>query len=124
MQTVKAIKESVNVSEVLSNDVNEIYEGCTEKQVINWTTASNISRLIENVSKRFSNQVSYSVTNIYFEITNEEVINLFRELYKLTSNKFVKSVLVSVGKNKKFTEKQLITITDEIIKFENLTINF
>lgn len=124
MTTIKTIKEGVNVKEILSNDKYGTFEGLSNEQIINIVSSTNVSLQIQNVSERNSYQVSYSNTVISYKIINEEVINLFRELYKLTSNKFVKSVLVSVGQNKKFSEKQIIVITDEIVKFENLIINF
>lgn len=124
MKTVKSIKESVNVSEILSNDKYGTFEDLSNEQVILFSSATEISNLIQNECERNAHQISYSNTVVSFEITNEKVIELFRELYKMTNNNFVKSVLVSVGKNKKFTEKQIIIITDEIVKFNNLEINF
>ena len=84
----------------------------------------NLRLAIEKVSKYTANQKSYSNTSISYEIKNEEVLNTLRQLYVLTPNKFVKEVLVSVGQNKRFTENQIRVITDEMAKFENITLNF
>lgn len=124
MKTIKSILDNVNVEEVLKNDKYGIFEGASNQQVIEWTSSSELVVMINNVSKCNSYKVSYSNTLNTYEINNENVIVLFRELYKLTSNNFVKSVLVSVGKNRKYTEKQLSVICEEMIKFENLEINF
>lgn len=121
MTTIKTIKENVNITELLSNDM---YEGLTKEQLINMVSVGKLVVLINNVSKYNFYRVSTTVTNTSYDITNEEVINMLRELYKLTSNKFVKSILVTVGQSKKYTERQLSQIVGEMVKFENLIINF
>jgi len=121
MKTIKSIKDSVNV-ELLSRSSS--YEGIPVSQIRNIETEVQLDRLIKNNSQSTSFKVSYSVTNYSYKITNIEVVNLLRELYKISSNKFLKDVLVTVGQSKKYSQKQLDVIVSELVKFENLAINF
>jgi hypothetical protein len=84
----------------------------------------NLRLKMEYASKYTANQKSYSNTSISYIITNEEVLNTLRQLFVLTNNKFVKEVITSVGQNKRFTVNQVRIITEEMAKFENITLNF
>lgn len=121
MKTIKSIKENVNV-ELLSTSF--AYEDVPANEIRNIETEVELAMLIKNNSLSTSFKISYSVTNYSYEITNIEVINLLRELYKVSSNKFVKDVIATVGQTKKYSQKQLDIIVSELVKFENLTINF
>ena len=61
---------------------------------------------------------SYGKISSYYKINNEEVINYIRDLWLLSNNSFVKNVIVTVGKERKFTEKQLDIIMKEAVKFD------
>ena len=54
----------------------------------------------------------------FYTINNEEVLNYFRDMWLESKNDFVKKVIVSVGKEKKFTEKQIDVIMKEAVKFD------
>lgn len=121
MKTIKSIKENVNV-ELLSTSF--AYEDVPANEIRNIETEVNLVMAIKSNSTMSTFQVSATVNNYSYEITNIEVINLLRELYKLSSNKFVKDVITTVGQTKKYSQKQIDIIVSEMVKFENLTINF
>ena len=121
MKTIKSIKENVNV-ELLSNSF--AYEDVPANEIRNIETEVTLVMAIKSNSTMSTYQVSATVNNYSYEITNIEVINLLRELYKLSSNKFVKDVITTVGQTKKYSQKQIDIIVSEMVKFENLTINF
>lgn len=54
---------------------------------------------------------------------SEEVLETLRTVYKSTANKFVRSVIATVGKERKYSDKQLEVIVDEIMKMPNFLIN-
>lgn len=124
MKTIKSIRENVNVELILKNDKYGIYEGVSKNEIANIETETTIAMAIKTNSLETRFQVSATVNNYSFEITNEEVINLLREVYKLSSNNFVKSVITTIGQTKKYTQKQLDIVVSEIVKFENLTLIF
>ena len=64
----------------------------------------------------------YQPTNYVYSIANEEVVNTLRNLYKLAKNNFLKEVIVTVGKTKTFTTKQLEIIAEAISLENNLII--
>lgn len=121
MKTVKSIKENVNV-EKLSTSI--MYEDVPVSEIRNIETEVTIAMMLKKSSKETSFKVSYSVTNYSFEITNENVISMLMELKEISKNTFVKSVLETVLNSIKFSQKQLDIILSEIVKFENLTLNF
>lgn len=53
-----------------------------------------------------------------YKINNEEVLNFLRDLWLESNNSFVKSIIVTVGKEKQFTEKQIDIIMKEAVKFD------
>ena len=63
-------------------------------------------------------------TNYSYEITNEEVLNVLRKLYVATKNTFVKEVVKTVGQATKMSQKQLDIIVEELVNFQEITINF
>ena len=121
MKTIKSIRQNVNV-ELLSTSL--AYEDVPETEIKNIETEVELVMLIKSNSTCITTQVSYSNSNYSYEITNIEVINLLRELYKISSNKFVKDVISTVGQTKKYSQKQIDIIVSELVKFENLVINF
>jgi hypothetical protein len=121
MTTIKSIKENVNVQLLASTFA---YEDVSANEIINIETEVVVAMLIKNNSTCTITQVSYSVSNYNYEITNIEVINLFRELYKVSSSKFAKDVISTVGQTKKYSQKQIDIIVSELVKFENLVITF
>jgi len=121
MKTLKSIKENVNV-ELLATTF--AYEDVSANEIRNIETEVVVAMLIKNNSTCTTSQVSYSVSNYSYEISNIEVINLLRQLYVLTSNKFVKDVISTVGSTKRYSQKQIDVIISEMVKFENLVITF
>ncbi len=122
MTTIKMYtSENVNV-ELLSTSF--AYEDVPANEIRNIETEVTLVMAIKSNSTMSTYQVSATVNNYSYEITNIEVINLLRELYKLSSNKFVKDVITTVGQTKKYSQKQIDIIVSEMVKFENLTINF
>lgn len=121
MRTVSQIKENVNV-EKLSTSM--MYEDVPVNEIRNIETEVEIAMMLKKASKETSFKISYSVTNYSFEIVNENVIILLNELKELSKSTFVKSVLETVLSSSKFSQKQLDIIVSEIVKFENLTLNF
>ncbi len=124
METVKSIKENVNVQTALENDKYDIFEGVSENEIKNILLETEIVMMLKTACKNSSYKVSYSVTIESFEITNENVISMFNELEKISKNTFVKSVLETVLNSNKLSQKQIDVIVSEIVKHENLTLNF
>ena len=124
MTTVKSIKENVNVEQALKNDKYDIFEGVSEIEIRNILLDTEIVMMLKKACKSNSYKVSYSVTIESFEITNENVISALLKLQNLSKSTFVKSVLETVLTSNKFSQKQLDIIVSEIVKFENLTLNF
>jgi len=124
MKTVKSIKENVNVETALKNDKYDIFEGISETEIKNILTETEITMMLKMICKNNSYKVSYSVTVESFEITNENVIFMLNELKEISKNTFLKSVLETVLNSNKFSQKQLDIIVSEIVKHENLTLNF
>jgi hypothetical protein len=120
MKTIKSIKENVNV-DLLSKSF--AYEDVCANDIRNIETEVTLVMWIKSNSNMNTYQVSATVNNYSYEITNIEVVNLLRELYKLSSNKFVKDVISTVGQTKKYTQKQIDVIISEMVKFEDLEIN-
>lgn len=58
-----------------------------------------------------------------FEIISENLIQLLRDLFILTTNSFMKSVITTVGKSRKMSEKQLNLIKKEMLNFDSLNIS-
>jgi len=58
-----------------------------------------------------------------YQIKDEKIIDLFRNLYKTTNNSFIKSVLKTVGTTKTFTEKQIDIICEEISKIDSFVVS-
>lgn len=92
----------------------------TEFYMIIWNKIQKVSKRIETKDTRKGLVLNSSY---YFEIQNEKLLNTLRSLYFNTKNNFVKSVIKTVGQNKRMTEKQSEIIIEELMKF-NLTINF
>lgn len=61
---------------------------------------------------------SFGKSASYYKINNEEVVNYLRDLWLESNNQFVKNVIVTVGKERKFTEKQIDIIMKEAVKFD------
>lgn len=121
MKTVKDIKNTIKKEELVDEDGI-----LSEKQMMNFVLSMKIKKMISDNStpSRLRQETGRGVIDFQEEIKNENVIELFRDLYKTTRNNFVKSVLVTVGKTRKFTSNQIVVITDEIARHENLIINF
>lgn len=123
MTTVTEIYNSIDLSELRREP---LFSSLTDNQLRFIDLKSKLEARIEMACKSISlsngnikNLESYNS----FVIVNDEVINTFRQLYSNTKSSFIKKVLVTVGKSKKMSEKQLEMIAEEITKF-NLTINF
>lgn len=119
MTTVAELKQTID----LTNIVNA-YE-LTNAELLE-LQVKNIARnmFIDNseVVGQAKKTSQYQASNYVYSITNEEVVNTLRNLYKLAKNNFVKEVIVSVGKTKTFTTKQLDIIAEAISLENNLTI--
>lgn len=92
-------------------------------------TAIEISYELENACKLTARGTGKSemygqVTNYSYEITKDEVLNVLRELYKTTQNSFIKEVVKTVGIAKRMSQKQLDIIVEELVKYQQITINF
>lgn len=124
MITVKSIKENVNVQTALKNDKYDIFEGVSENEIKNILLQTEIAMMLKMACKNNSYKVSYSVTIESFEITNKNVLSSLNELKEISKSTFVKSVLETVLNSNKLSEKQLDVVVSEIVKHENLTLNF
>lgn len=67
----------------------------------------------------YGQEMTYS-----YEITKEEVLDVLRKLYVATKNNFVKEVIKTVGISKKMSQKQLDIIVEELVNFQEITLNF
>lgn len=59
-----------------------------------------------------------------YHINKEEVLDVLRKLYVSTKNSYVKGVVKTVGVSKKMSQKQLDIIVEELVKFQEITLNF
>ena len=123
MTTVSQIKESINLEDLKNKDEFGLSDHNlinSEFYIILWEKIRNSCVKHDTSESRKGQTLS---TSYYMTITNDELLNTLRQLYVNTKNSFVKKVVVSVGKSKKATEKQLEIIIEEMMKY-NLTINF
>jgi len=67
----------------------------------------------------YGQEMTYS-----YEITKEEVLDVLRKLYVATKNNFIKEVIKTVGISKKMSQKQLDIIVEELVNFQEITLNF
>lgn len=92
-------------------------------------TAIEISYELEHACKLTSyntgKRAMYGQETVYtYTIENEEVLNVLRKLYVATKNTFVKEVIKTVGVSKKMSQKQCDIIVEELVKFQEITLNF
>jgi hypothetical protein len=92
-------------------------------------TAIEISYELEHACKLTSYNTGvramYGQEVVYtYTIENEAVLNVLRTLYVSTKNHFVKQVIKTVGIAKKMSQKQLDLIVDELVNFQEITLNF
>lgn len=128
MTTIEKIKSEINVSEIRNNDEYDIYTDWSDSEIIDCSLHSAIvtkfKKSSERISKSYMNNSRTSIeTSDSFVINNDEVLNTLRVLYQTTKSSFIKGVVKTVGQSKRFTEKQIIVITEEIVK-TNLTLSF
>lgn len=118
MTTIQDIRNEVNTKKLKADEV------LTLNDMIEIQTGVNLSSRFENECKFkvFKDEKRNWITTFF--ISNEEILNTLRQLYVLTKNKFVKSVVKTVGINKKMTDKQMNIIIEELVKFNQITINF
>lgn len=122
MKTIESLIESVNIQDQREKRAS-IFEDASDKEVIECVVFAKIAMEFKTscneISSSYMNNSRTKIESNYsYEIENDGVINTLRELYKSTSNKFVKSVVATVGQTKKFSDKQLDIIADEILKLK------
>jgi len=119
-KTISEIKNEIktNMIELMKkyedDDTEQFILECELSYIISVEMRKNTS--FESI--KFS---SFNSKETYF-FSDESKLNTLRSLYKLTSNNFVKSVISTVGKEMKFTSKQLEIIIEEMMKFDTITL--
>lgn len=82
---------------------------------------------LSNLIKKYCDQtyIRGSINGNFsiYNINNGEVLNYLRDLWLESNNSFVKKVIVTVGKERKFTDKQIDVISKEGVKF-NIELRF
>ena len=123
MTTVQDLRNSIDTTNLIAD------EDITLDQMIDTRVESKITSLIDENSK--TTMVNTGRANsfgkiyvTYYSFDNEEILNTLRQLYVATKNNFVKEVVKTVGQSKKMSEKQLDIITSELVKFNQITLNF
>lgn len=128
MTTLENIKNGINIEELKANDKYNSFEDWSDEEILDATIFSTICAMFRKESKQEVNvymnasRSGKDVVSSYF-IQNENVIETLRNIYKSTKNNFVKSVVTTIGQTKKFSDKQIQIIAEEIMKL-NLTLNF
>lgn len=115
MKTVKELKAQIEIT----NDEDNL--GIEVMKEI--TLAARLNSKMQDICKS-TGFCSKTGLESRYEITNEEILNTLRDLYKSTRNNFVKGIIETVGKSKKFSHKQMDIICDELVTFNSITINF
>lgn len=124
MTTLNDLKLQVNCEGINEDLRTNKFCGAFDYQKLFDLELQNLVEMkFEDACKAKKNMNKYGEVSFNYTIESEEVLNALRQLYVNTNNSFVKSVLVSVGTTKNFTEKQIEIIAKEAIKF-NLTLNF
>ena len=127
MTTIESLIESVNIQEQRIKKAY-IYEDASDKEIVECVVFAQIAmkfkKVCEEVISQYMNDSRTKIERNYsYVIENDGVIETLRNLYKSTSNKFIKDVVATVGKSKKFSDKQLGVIADEILKLR-ISLNF
>ena len=130
--TVSDLEKSIDINKEREADKLKYntFEDMNDEQIREALLYSKVISLIRQASKEDSYFIQGNtlggrqLTTYVYHINNESVMNMLRQVYKRTKNNFVKSVVASVGQNKKFTEKQINIIADEIIKLKDLNVKF
>ena len=127
--TIADLKQTITEAEIASYIKNSklSFDGvelnipiATKDEAIEVISLNKINLIIkENATAVVINAGSYG--NKY-SLNSESTLITLRELYKSTKNNFIKKVIVTVGKSKEFTEKQMDLIMDELVKFNNVSI--
>ena len=127
--TIADLKQTITEAEIASYIKNSklSFDGvelnipiATKDEAIEVISLNKINLIIkENSNAVVINAGSYG--NKY-SLNSESTLITLRELYKSTKNNFIKKVIVTVGKSKEFTEKQMDLIMDELVKFNNVSI--
>jgi hypothetical protein len=119
MKTIGELKSKIDLTKIENK-----YE-LTEKEMLEVEVKSFVMKTFTDNSEiigQAKKTSQYQPTNYVYSITNEEIINTLRNLYKISKNNFLKDVIVSVGKSKIFTDKQLEIISEAISLENNLII--
>jgi hypothetical protein len=124
MTTIDQLKSQIDLNQINADLKSNKYLGALNfNQLFECDLEGLVKRLFENNCVADSALSVYGETSFYYNIKSENVIISLRELYVATKSKFVKDVVASVGKAKRFSEKQLEVIAKEVIKL-NLTLKF
>lgn len=123
MTTIANLKESVlaKITEIRkdfnyeSDDTDDFIVECEVCDIIT-------SKMIYNTSYESVKISAYNSKEIY-TFNDDSFLQTLRNLYAITTNDLIKSVVASVGKDKKFTTKQRYEIVNEMYKLNKLVID-
>ena len=126
MKTIETIKNELTKQEIERQNQEMIDRdgiGLSETDIKHVHVKCTLRNLIEDKSKTIGLRTARGLETAY-EITNENILQMLRDFYTIVQNKFVKDVIVSVGKAKQFSEEQMDVILEEITRYNKIQINF
>lgn len=122
MKSIKEFKSEYKPSEKELLELKE-YPGVTIKDFQEIYVMGRLNSKLREMCKNTGYYDRRGNLISVYKIKTESVMEFLRDIYKTTSNKYVQSVLTTVGQARKFTDKQLDVITEEIAKHDLFIVN-
>ena len=121
LNTQEYLKNYKNYKKLMSDYDTD--DSLTLEEFINYRKPIVLEDLIKKHLKGILFTKKNNTTDSYYIIKNEEVLNFLRDLWLESKNSFVKNIIVSVGRNRKSSNKQLSVICKESVK-HNIELRF
>ena len=125
----KDIRLDIIESSILSNDIDELYNGYKKAEVLNRNIKKEIGQDVVEIYKRSSNIVNNEIVKYKLELSNSVDTGLFKNdfeknLYKKIQD--IKKYFINVGKNDNFEDslKELLKFKQDVNSFfDNVKVN-
>lgn len=123
MKTIKELKDEVS-QEVIQKDIEEMKLNnepvLSEEELRQIYTSSKLKFRYEDMSRAIGVVRGINNVETQYEIVNDDILSVLRSFYTVVRNRFVKDVIVTVGKTKRFTDKQMGVICNELVRYNNV----
>jgi len=123
MKTIKELKDEVS-QEVIQKDIEEMKSNnepvLSEEELRQIYTSSKLKFRYEDMSRAIGVVRGINNVETQYEIVNDDILSVLRSFYTVVRNRFVKDVIVTVGKTKRFTDKQMGVICNELVRYNNV----